>query len=117
MTGNSTETDEEPCPLTVSDWIALLAAESHTIHGYKHLAVTLPLSAFSIGLMAYAATDFESFGFFLRLFFATVFCMIFVVLIYYAKRTINIFKERDEDLEIIEEIISGELTDSNEIRR
>ena len=34
MTGNSTETDEKPCPLTVSEWIALLAAESQAKSGH-----------------------------------------------------------------------------------
>ena len=41
MTGNSTETDEKPCPLTVSEWIALLTAESHAIISCKtHLGNT-----------------------------------------------------------------------------
>ena len=34
MTGNSTETDEKPCPLTVGEWIALLAAESQAKSGH-----------------------------------------------------------------------------------
>ena len=116
MTSDPIETDDMPCPLTVGEWIALLAAKSQSIHGYKHLAVVVLLAAFTIVMAGFTGTDFESFGFFLRLFSVAAFCVIFVVLIFCAKRTINIFKERDEDLEIIEEIISGKLTDSDEIR-
>ncbi|MCK4458445.1 MAG: hypothetical protein KAU52_01835 [Methanosarcinales archaeon] len=42
--------------------------------------------------------------------------MIFALLIYYSKLTMNVFTEKDGNSEIIEEIISGELTDSDEIR-
>ncbi len=38
MTGKSIVTDEKPCPLTMGEWLALLAAESQTMHGYINLA-------------------------------------------------------------------------------
>ena len=131
MTGNSTETDEKPCPLTVSEWIALLAAEDQVESGYNHLAITvllmffsMVLAAVSITLSAYAATDFESFVLSMRSILLLLFCVAFAALVYCAYRTkhtlyifIDAFKEKDKNSEIIGEIISGELTDSNEIRR
>jgi len=117
MTGGSIESDEKPCPLTRGEWLALLAAESQVKSGYKILAVTMLLMAGSITLAAYAATRFETFGFSLRLFSVTVFCTMFAALIYYGKLTMNIFTEKDGNSEIIEEIVSGELTDSDEIRK
>ena len=131
MTADSTETDEKPCPLTVSEWIALLAAEDQVESGYNHLAITvllmffsMVLAAVSITLSAYAATDFESFVLSMRSILLLLFCVAFAVLVYYAYRTkptldifMDVFKEKDKNSEIIEEIISGELTDSNEIRR
>ena len=126
MTGNSTETDEKPCPLTVSEWIALLTAESHAKFGYKHIAVAMLLSLFSIVLsvyvagMTYITARFGSSGDYMQVIFGVA----FAVLVYYAYRTkptldifMDVFKEKDKNSEIIEEIISGELTDSDEIRR
>ncbi|MEA1943885.1 MAG: hypothetical protein U9N07_00850 [Euryarchaeota archaeon] len=131
MIGNSTEPDDKPCPLTVGEWIALLAAESQAKFGYKHIAVamllaacSMALAAVSIILSAYAATDFESFGRSMRSILLLLFCVAFAVLVYYAYRTkptldilMDVVEEKDKNSEIIEEIISGELTDSNEIRR
>ena len=132
MTADSTETDEKPCPLTVSEWIALLAAESQAKSGYKNLAVVLLLALFSMALAvvsimlsAYAATDFESLGLSMRSILLLLFCVAFALLAYYAYRStkpiidilMDVVTEKDKNSEIVEEIISGELTDSNEIRR
>ena len=124
MTDNSIESDEKPCPLTVSDWIALLAAEDQTIHGYKHLAVTLLLAAFSIVFsgyvagMTYTTTHFGSFGGYMQLIWAAVYWVIFgAVLIRYFILTMDTIDKKDEKSEIISDIVSGELTDPNKIRK
>ena len=117
MTGKSIETDEKPCPLTVSEWIALLTAEDHAESGYKHLAVTMTFAAFPILMAAYAATRFETFGLLMKLISVVAFLVAFTALIYLTKLTINMFKERDKNSEIIEEIIAGNLTDPDEIRK
>ena len=127
MTGNSTETDEKPCPLTVSEWIALLTAEDQVESGYKHIAVAMLLALFSIVFsgyvagMTYVTARFGSSGDYMQV----IFCVAFAVLVYYAYRStkptlyilMDMFKEKDKNSEIIEGIISGELTDSDEIRR
>ncbi|MCK4811770.1 MAG: hypothetical protein KAS74_05815 [Methanosarcinales archaeon] len=38
MTERQIEAGETPCPLTRGEWLALLAAESQTMHGYTNLA-------------------------------------------------------------------------------
>jgi membrane protein YdbS with pleckstrin-like domain len=117
MTGNSIESDEKPCPLTVGEWIALLTAESQVKSGYKNLAIMMLLMVFSITLTVYTATCFETFGPLTELIAIVGFCVIFALLIYYSKLTMNVFTEKDGNSEIIEEIVSGELTDSDEIRK
>jgi len=126
MTADSTETDEKPCPLTVSEWIALLTAESQAKFGYKHLVVAILLAVCSIVLsgyvagMTYITARFGSSGDYMQVIFGVA----FAVLVYYAYRTkptlhilMDMFKEKDKNSEIIKGIISGELTDSDEIRR
>jgi len=109
MTGKSIEPDNKPCPLTRGDWIALPTAEDQVESGHKHLAVTMTFAAFPILVAAYAATRFETFGLLMKLISVVAFLVAFAVLIYLAKLTINMFNQRDKNLEIIEEIISGEL--------
>jgi len=117
MTGKSIETDEKPCPLTVGEWIALLTAESQVKSGYKNLAIMMLLMVFSITLTVYTATRFETLGSLTKLIAGVISCVIVALLIYYSKLTMNIFTEKDGNSEIIEEIVSGELTDSDEIRK
>jgi len=123
--------DETPCPLTVGEWLAFLAAESQVKSGYKHLVVTvllmffpLVLAAVAIMLTAYTATDFESFGFYAQWVLLLLFCAAFAALMYCAYRAKHIlfivmgmFKIKDKNSEIIEEIIAGNLTDPDEIRK
>ncbi|MEA1944510.1 MAG: hypothetical protein U9N07_04140 [Euryarchaeota archaeon] len=131
MTGDSTEPDDKRCPLTVGEWIALLTAEDQVKSRDKNLAVTallmlfsMVLAAVSITLSAYVAADFESFGLSMRSILLLLFCVAFAALVYCAYRIkhrldifMDVFKEEDKNLKIIEEIISGELTDSDEIKR
>lgn len=104
------EAGEKRCPLTRSDWIVFLTAKSQTIHGYKYLVVTLLLVALSILMKVFKRTSFETFGL-----SELLISVAFVAVICYAIGTRSMLKERDENLEIIKEIIAGDLTDSDEI--
>ena len=116
MTENPTETDETPCPLTRGKWLALLTAESQTVHGYMNLAVTVTTMFVAIvaAVFIYVASHHEDFNSFLTwiyvtTFVAAIFCIL--ILIIWAS------KEKYENSETIREIIAGELTGSNEIRK
>ena len=127
MTERQIEADETPCPLTRGEWLALLAAESQTVHGYKHLAVVVILAACSILVSVttyvgiYVATPTEDFNFFIKLiyfFIKLIYVVIIVAVTYYIlKCAMNIPKEEYENSKTIEEIISGDLTDTDEIRK
>ncbi|MCK4811398.1 MAG: hypothetical protein KAS74_03925 [Methanosarcinales archaeon] len=125
MTGKSIGTDEKPCPLTRGEWLALLAAESQAKFGYEHLAVAVLLAACSsvliayIAGMTYIATRFESSGDPIQLVWIVVFCVMLALFYrkFPVKSLVNMFKEEYENSKTIEEIISGDLTDSDEIRK
>ena len=125
MTADSTETDEKPCPLTVSEWIALLTAESQAKFGYKHLVVAILLAVCSILMTAYIevvvyiATRFGSSGDYMQVIWSVVFCAMLAIFyrICHVKSLADMFKDEDKNSEIIEEIIAGELTDPDEIRK
>jgi hypothetical protein len=124
MTSDSIETDDKPCPLTVGEWMAFLTAESQTIHGYKQLVVVMLLAAFSIVFSGYVAgmthitARFGSSGDYMQLIFGVVYWVAFgAVLIRYFTLTRDIIDKKDEKSEIIRDIVSGELTDPDKIRK
>ena len=104
MTGNSTETDEKPCPLTVSEWIALLAAESQAKFGYKHLVAAILLAVCSILMTAYIevvvyiATRFGSSGDYMQVIWSVVFCAMLAIFyrICHVKSLVDMFKPEFE---------------------
>ena len=124
MTERPIEAGETPCPLTVGEWTAFLAAESQTMLGYKHLAVVMLLALFSIVFsgyvagMLYIATYFGSSGGYMQLIFGVVYWVVFgAVLIHFFILTRDITDIKDENPKIIRDIVSGELTDPDKIRK
>ncbi|KAF5410791.1 MAG: hypothetical protein C5S47_05860 [Candidatus Methanogasteraceae archaeon] len=131
MADRPIEADCAPCPLTVGEWMAFLAAESQVKLGYVHLVVTvllmffpLVLSTVAIMLTVYVATDFKIFGDCVQWVLVLIFCAAFAALMYQAYRAkhrlltvMDLFKAKDKNSEIIEEIIAGNLTDPDEIRK
>ena len=131
MTERQIEADEEPCPLTVGEWMIFLAAESQVKSGDKILAVTMLLmfsailmAAFSIILPALREIHFEDGRGFIGLISVAVLCVVSVILICCAYRTVKCFRavmgifwERNKIFDTIEEIIAGKLTDPDEIRK
>jgi cytochrome bd-type quinol oxidase subunit 2 len=112
---NENETNEKPRPLTRGEWLALLTAESQTVHGYMNLAVTVApmFVAIVAAVLIYVASPHEGFNssltwIYVVIFVAVIFCILIVI---WAS------KEEYENSETIREIISGGLTESDEIRR
>ena len=131
MTERQIEADETPCPLTRGEWLAFMAAESQVKLGSAHLVVTvllmffpLVLSTVAIMMTVYMATDFKIFGDCVQWILLLIFCAAFAALMYHAYRAkhrlltiMNSFNVKDKNPEIIEEIIAGNLTDPDEIRK
>ena len=121
MNSDSIETDETPCPLTISDWIVFLTAESRTVHGYINLVVMV-ISMFVAILVAvaiYVASYHEYFNSFMKLvYIVIVAAAMYYILKYAMEHAIDILKEEEEDKnsKIIRDIISGDLPDSDKIR-
>jgi len=95
------------CPLTTGEWITFLTAESRA-------NIEFIITTVAIILAAYAATSFGKFGILIRL----------ILLLFFGLAIISIFcaeiiviLKSEEYNRIVKNIISGELTDSNEIRR
>lgn len=101
------ELGEKDCPLTTGEWITFLTAESRA-------NLVFIITAVAIILAAYTATSFEELGHYIQLIFVIVFYSTIILLI--CVEIIVSKKSRESD-RIVKKIISGELSDSNEIRR
>jgi len=99
--------EEKDCPLTTGEWITFLTAESRANLEFIFTAVVVTLAA-------YAATSFGEFGILIRLILLLFFGLA-IILIFCAE--IIVLKKSGEYNRIVKKIISGELTDSNEIRK
>ena len=123
MTENPTETNEKQCPLTRGEWLALMAAESQVMHGYINLVVTVTsmFVAMVLAVAIYVATNHEYFKSFSTLIYVVIIVVYFVTVaaVMYISYKVPTWasKEEYENSETIREIISGKLTDSDEIRR
>lgn len=98
---------EKDCPLTTGEWITFLTAESRA-------NLVFIITAVAVILAAYAATSFGDLGHYYTIIFVITFYSC-IILIFYVE--INVIKKSRESDRIVKKIISGELSDSNEIRR